>query len=210
MMQKMYITKVKHIRVVHLMKVTLICLGKNQQIIKKMGKGSKIKGLGSSWMSKHVRNLLTEMPIDNRASGKGMAEYGKMGPGKHGMHKGPGKHHPGMAEYGKPKGPGKHGYGPHMEHGKGPAQTFLDKAQDALSDLTSYRLPNFNANGSLLDSSRNSNPKKRLIPQSDYTINKQKAQDSIIKAKHQKLMDENPYYAKSVERQRAKQNQKKS
>ena len=70
-----------------------------------MGKGSNIKGLGSSWMSKHARNLLSEMPIDNRASGKG-----------------PGKHHPGMAEYGKPKGPGKHGYGPHMEHGDGPAQ----------------------------------------------------------------------------------------
>jgi len=159
-----------------------------------MGKGSKIKGLGSSWMKQHATNLLKYMPVDDMASGKGMAEYGSMGPKKHGMH----------------KGPGKHGYGPHMEHGKGPAQTFLDKAQDALSDLTSYRLPNFNANGSLLDSSRNSNPKKRLIPQSDYTINKQKAQDSIIKAKHQKLMDENPYYAKSVERQRAKQNQKKS
>ena len=72
-----------------------------------MGKGSNIKGLGSSWMSKHARNLLQDMPIDNRASGKG--------PGKHGMHKG-------MAEYGKPKGPGKHGYGPHMEHGDGPAQ----------------------------------------------------------------------------------------
>jgi len=153
-----------------------------------MGKGSKIKGLGSSWMSKHARNLLTEMPIDNRASGKE--------PGKHGMHKG-------MAEYGKPKGP-------HMEHGKGPAQTFWDKAQDALSDLTSYRLPNFNANGSLLDSSRNSNEKKRLIPQSPYTVNKQKAQDSINKAKHQNLMEKYPYYAKSVERQRARQNQKKS
>ena len=85
-----------------------------------MGKGSKLVK-GGSWMSKHARNLLSEMPIDNRASGKGMAEYGKMGPGKHGMHKGPGKHHPGMAEYGKPKGPGKHGYGPHMEH-DGPAQ----------------------------------------------------------------------------------------
>ncbi len=72
-----------------------------------MGKGSNIKGLGSSWMSKHARNLLQDMPIDNRASGKG--------PGKHGMHKG-------MPEYGKPKGPGKHGYGPHMEHGDGPAQ----------------------------------------------------------------------------------------
>ena len=47
-------------------------------------------------MSKHARNLLQDMPIDNRASGKGM--------GKHGM----------------PKGPGKHGYGPHMEHGDGP------------------------------------------------------------------------------------------
>jgi len=167
-----------------------------------MGKGSKIKGLGSSWMSKHVRNLLTEMPIDNRASGKGMAEYGKMGPGKHGMHKGPGKHHPGMAEYGKPKGPGKHGYGPHMEHGKGPAQTFLDKAQDAVSDLTSYRIGS--GTGSLLDQRGRGNL-KRIIPQSDYTINKQKAQDSVNKAKHQKLMDKNPYYAQSVKRQQAKQ-----
>ena len=108
-----------------------------------MGKGSNIKGLGSSWMSKHARNLLQDMPIDNRASGRGPGEYGKpKGPGKHhpggpmkhgmmhdgpgeyGKMKGPGKHgmHKGMAEYGKPKGPGKHGYGPHMEHGDGPAQ----------------------------------------------------------------------------------------
>ena len=63
-----------------------------------MGKGSNIKGLGSSWMSKHARNLLQDMPIDNRASGRGPGEYGK------------------------PKGPGKHGYGPHIEHGDGPAQ----------------------------------------------------------------------------------------
>ena len=79
-----------------------------------MGKGSKLVK-GGSWMSKHARNLLQDMPIDNRASGKGPGEYGKMGPGKYGMHKG-------MAEYGTPKGPGKHGYGPHMEHGDGPAQ----------------------------------------------------------------------------------------
>ena len=62
-------------------------------------------------MSKHARNLLSEMPIDNRASGKGAAEYGKMkGPGKH--HEGPMKHgmmHDGPGEYGKMKGPGKHG-----------------------------------------------------------------------------------------------------
>ena len=72
-----------------------------------MGKGSNIKGLGSSWMSNHARDLEKYMPIVERATGKG--------PGKHGMHKG-------MAEYGNPKGPGKHGYGPHMEHGDGPAQ----------------------------------------------------------------------------------------
>ena len=44
-------------------------------------------------MSKHARNLLQDMPIDNRASGKGPGEYGKP--------KGPGKHHP--------DGPMKHG-----------------------------------------------------------------------------------------------------
>ena len=91
MMQKMYITKVKHTHVVHLMKVTLICLGKNQQIIKKMGKGSKIKGLGSSWMKQHATNLLKYMPVDDIASGKG--------PGKHGVHKS-------MAKHGEPKGQG--------------------------------------------------------------------------------------------------------
>ncbi len=94
-----------------------------------MGKGSNIKGLGSSWMSKHARNLLSEMPIDNRASGKGM--------GKHGMPKGPGKH-------GMHKGPGKHGYGPHMEHGDGPAQfiklpeSVKQKARD-LVDPSKYK-----------------------------------------------------------------------
>ena len=157
-----------------------------------MGKGSKLVK-GGSWMSKHARNLLSEMPIDNRASGKG--------PGKHGMHKG-------MAEYGKPKGPGKHGYGPHMEHGKGPAQTFADKAQDFLSDLTSYRFGG-TGTGSLLDQ-RNRGNLKRLIPQSDYTINKQKARDSVMNAREQERMQKYPYYAQSVERQRAKQNQKKS
>ena len=80
-----------------------------------MGKGSKLVK-GGSWMSKHVKNLLTEMPIDNRASGKGAAEYGKMkGPGKH-HEGGPMKHgimHDGPGEYGKMKGPGKHGmHGP--------------------------------------------------------------------------------------------------
>ena len=35
-----------------------------------MGKGSKLV-TGGSWMSKHARNLLQDMPIDNRASGKG-------------------------------------------------------------------------------------------------------------------------------------------
>jgi len=161
-----------------------------------MGKGSNIKGLGSSWMKKHTRDLLTYMPIDNRASGKG--------PGKHGMHKGmaeygkpkgPGKHHPGMAEYGKPKGPGK--------HGDGPAQTFFDKAQDALSDLTSYRVGGTNT-GSLLDQ-RNRGNLKRLIPQSDYTINKQKARDSVMNAREQERQAKYPYYAKSVQRQRERQ-----
>ena len=57
-----------------------------------MGKGSKLVK-GGSWMSKHARNLLQDMPIDNRASGKGPGEYGKP--------KGPGKHHP--------DGPMKHG-----------------------------------------------------------------------------------------------------
>jgi hypothetical protein len=57
-----------------------------------MGKGSKLVKAGS-WMSKHARNLLQDMPIDNRASGKGPGEYGKP--------KGPGKHHP--------DGPMKHG-----------------------------------------------------------------------------------------------------
>ena len=153
-----------------------------------MGKGSNIKGLGSSWMKKHTRDLLTYMPIDNRASGKG--------PGKHGMHKG-------MAEYGKPKGPGKHGYGPHMEHGDGPAQTFFDKAQDALSDLTSYRVGGTNT-GSLLDQ-RNRGNLKRLIPQSDYTVNKQKARDSVMNAREQERQKKYPYYAESVKRQKAKQ-----
>jgi len=138
-----------------------------------MGKGSNIKGLGSSWMSKHTRNLLGEMPIDNRASGKG---------------------------------PGKHGYEP--QHGKGPAQTFWDKAQDALSDLTSYRFGGTDT-GSLLDQ-RNRGNLKRLIPQSEYTINQQKARDSVMNAREQERMQKYPYYAKSVERQRAKQNQKKS
>jgi len=145
-----------------------------------MGKGSNIKGLGSSWMKKHTRDLLTYMPIDNRASGKG--------PGKHGMHKG-------MAEYGKPKGPGK--------HGDGPAQTFFDKAQDALSDLTSYRVGGTNT-GSLLDQ-RNRGNLKRLIPQSDYTVNKQKARDSVMNAREQERQKKYPYYAESVKRQKAKQ-----
>lgn len=57
-----------------------------------MGKGNKNVNTGS-WMSKHARNLLSEMPIDNRASGNGPGEYGKP--------KGPGKHHP--------DGPMKHG-----------------------------------------------------------------------------------------------------
>ena len=85
-----------------------------------MGKGSKIKGLGSSWMKQHATNLLKYMPVDDIASGKG--------PGKHGVHKsmakhgepkgqGPGKHHPGMPEYGKPKGPGKHHPDGPMKHG---------------------------------------------------------------------------------------------
>ncbi len=76
-----------------------------------MGKGSKLVK-GGSWMSKHAKNLLQDMPIDNRASGKGAAEYGKMkGPGKH-HEGGPMKHgmmHDGPGEYGKMKGPGKHG-----------------------------------------------------------------------------------------------------
>ena len=154
-----------------------------------MGKGSNIKGLGSSWMSNHARNLETYMPIVERATGKG--------PGKHGMHKA-------MPKYGNPKGPGKHGYGPHMEHGDGPAQTFFDKAQDALSDLTSYRIGG-SGTGSLLDQRGRGNL-RRIIPQSDYTINKQKAQDSIMAAREQERQKKFPYYAKSVERQKAKQN----
>ena len=76
-----------------------------------MGKGSKLVK-GGSWMSKHARNLLQDMPIDHRASGKGPGEYGKpKGPGKH--HKGgPMKHgmmHDGPGEYGKMKGPGEYG-----------------------------------------------------------------------------------------------------
>ena len=63
-------------------------------------------------MSKHARNLLQDMPIDNRASGKGPGEYGKpKGPGKH-HEGGPMKHgmmHDGPGEYGKMKGPGKYG-----------------------------------------------------------------------------------------------------
>jgi hypothetical protein len=75
-----------------------------------MGKGSKLVK-GGSWMSKHVTNLLQDMPIDNRASGKGPGEYGKpKGPGKH--HEGPMKHgmmHDGPGDYGKMKGPGDYG-----------------------------------------------------------------------------------------------------
>ena len=68
-----------------------------------MGKGSKIKGLGSSWMKEHATNLLKYMPIVERATGKG--------PGKHGVHKS-------MAKYGEPKGqgPGEYGsMGPKLE-----------------------------------------------------------------------------------------------
>ena len=89
-----------------------------------MGKGSKLVK-GGSWMSKHATNLLQDMPIDNRASGKGPGEYGKpKGPGKH--HEGPMKHgmmHNGPGDYGKMKGPGEYGKmkgpGKHGMH-KGP------------------------------------------------------------------------------------------
>ena len=57
-----------------------------------MGKGSKLVK-GGSWMSKHARNLLQDMPIDNRASGKGPGKHHPDGPMKHGMmHDGPGKY----------------------------------------------------------------------------------------------------------------------
>lgn len=74
-----------------------------------MGKGSKLVK-GGSWMSKHARNLLQDMPIDNRASGKGPGEYGKP--------KGPGKHHPdGPMKHGMMHdGPGEYGsMGPKLE-----------------------------------------------------------------------------------------------
>ena len=104
-----------------------------------MGKGSKLV-TGGSWMSKHARNLLQDMPIDNRASGKGPGEYGKpKGPGKH--HEGPMKHgmmHDGPGEYGKMKGPGKHG-GPHgagrtaKAPGKNPNERIRDMSNFTLS-----------------------------------------------------------------------------
>ena len=103
-----------------------------------MGKGSKLVK-GGSWMSKHARNLLQDMPIDNRASGKGPGEYGKpKGPGKH--HEGPMKHgmmHDGPGEYGKMKGPGEYGKmkGP-GEYGKmkGPGKHGMHKGPMAPGD----------------------------------------------------------------------------
>jgi|TARA_X000001382_G_scaffold56850_2_gene38898 hypothetical protein len=91
-----------------------------------MGKGSKLV-TGGSWMSKHARNLLQDMPIDNRASGKGPGKHHPDGPMKHGMmHDGPG-------EYGKMKGPGKHGK-PHPEIKITPSagENFMKKAKERI------------------------------------------------------------------------------
>ena len=58
-----------------------------------MGKGSKLVK-GGSWMSKHARNLLQDMPIDNRGSATP-----KMGSMKN---DGMPKHGQPLHDYGKP------------------------------------------------------------------------------------------------------------
>ena len=79
-----------------------------------MGKGSKLVK-GGSWMSKHARNLLQDMPIDNRGSATpkmgsmkndGISKYGPLD-----------AHHP-MKKMGSMKNDGMSKHGPLHDYGK--------------------------------------------------------------------------------------------
>ena len=80
-----------------------------------MGKGSKLVK-GGSWMSKHARNLLQDMPIDNR--GSATPKMGSMkndGMSKHGpLH----DHHGAMKKIGSMRNDGMSKHGPLHDYGK--------------------------------------------------------------------------------------------